>query len=56
MRVSLSWLKKYVNLGAATPEEIARVLPLIGLGVESVELKGLPQLPDIVVGEILSSE
>jgi len=55
MRVSLSWLKKYVNLGAATPAEIERVLPLIGLGVESVELKGLPQLPNIVVGEILTS-
>jgi len=55
MRVSLSWLKKYVNLGAATPAEIERVLPLLGLGVESTELKGLPQLPNIVVGEILSS-
>jgi phenylalanyl-tRNA synthetase beta chain len=55
MRASLSWLKKYVNLGAAMPAEIERVLPLIGLGVESVELKGLPQLPNIVVGEILST-
>ncbi|MGA2052041.1 MAG: phenylalanine--tRNA ligase subunit beta [Opitutales bacterium] len=55
MRVSLSWLKKYVNLGATAPEEIRRVLPLIGLEVESVELKGLLPLPNVVVGEILTS-
>jgi phenylalanyl-tRNA synthetase beta chain len=55
MRVSLAWLKKYVNLGTTTAGEIERILPLIGLGVESVELKGLPSLPHVVVGEILSS-
>ena len=46
MRVSLSWLKKYVNLGAVTPEELKRALPMIGLDVESLEVKGLPPLPE----------
>jgi len=54
MRVSLSWLKKYVNL-AATPEELKRVLPMIGHEVASVEVKGLMPLPQVVVGEILTS-
>jgi phenylalanyl-tRNA synthetase beta chain len=56
MRVSLSWLKKYVNLGAVTPEELKRALPMIGLDVESAECKGLPPLPEVVVGEILVSD
>ncbi|HVU38815.1 MAG TPA: phenylalanine--tRNA ligase subunit beta [Opitutales bacterium] len=56
MRVSLSWLKKYVNLGATTPEELKRALPMIGLDVESLEVKGLPPLPEVVVGEILMSD
>jgi phenylalanyl-tRNA synthetase beta chain len=55
MRVSFAWLKKYVNLGATMPEEIRRILPLIGLEVESVEFKGLSPLPNVVVGEVLSS-
>ena len=55
MRVSLSWLKKYVNPGAVTPEELKRALPMIGHEVESVELKGLIPLPQVVVGEILTS-
>ncbi len=56
MRVSLAWLKKYVNLGATTPEELKRTLPMIGLDVESAEFKGLPPLPEVVVGEILASD
>jgi len=55
MRLSLSWLKKYVNPGAVTPEELKRALPMIGHEVESLELKGLPSLQQVVVGEILTS-
>ncbi len=55
MRVSLSWLKKHVNPGAVTPEELKRALPMIGHEVESVELKGMLPLPQVVVGEILTS-
>jgi phenylalanyl-tRNA synthetase beta chain len=54
MRVSLAWLKKYVNLSASA-EDLQKALPLIGHEVESVELKGLPPLPQVVVGEILTS-
>jgi phenylalanyl-tRNA synthetase beta chain len=56
VRVSLSWLKKYVNLGAVTAEELRQALPMLGHEVESVELKGLVPLPQVVVGEILTSE
>jgi phenylalanyl-tRNA synthetase beta chain len=55
MRASLAWLKKYVNLGAVAPEELRRALPMMGHEVASVELKGLPPLPQVVVGEILTS-
>jgi len=55
MRISLAWLKQYVNLGTVSLEELRRALPMIGHEVASVELKGLPPLPQVVVGEILTS-
>jgi phenylalanyl-tRNA synthetase beta chain len=44
MRVPLSWLKDYIDLDGSL-EEIARLITMIGLEVESVEVIGLP-LPE----------
>ncbi len=57
MKVSLSWLKDYVDITIPLPE-LARRLTLAGLEVETIETIGLPgaELPwppdKIVVGEI----
>lgn len=55
MKVSLNWLKNYVDLNASV-DEICEALPMIGLEVESVETKGMPQIDKLVVGEVLSRE
>ncbi|WP_269540307.1 phenylalanine--tRNA ligase subunit beta [Cerasicoccus fimbriatus] len=55
MKVSLNWLKNYVDLDASV-DEICEALPMIGLEVESVETKGMPQIDNLVVGEVLSRE
>ena len=54
MKVSLNWLKEYVDLEGVEAEEIAEALPMLGLEVESVESLGLKKLDNVVVGEILS--
>ena len=56
MKVSLEWLKKYVNLDGISAEQIAEALPMLGLEVESVETTGMKQLDKVVVGEILSRQ
>ncbi len=55
MKISYNWLKEYVPL-TATPEEVAEVLPMLGLEVEEVEKLGLPPFQNLVVGEVLSRE
>lgn len=55
MKLSLNWLKKYVNL-EKTPDEIAKALVQIGFEVEGIETLGLPPLEKVVVGEILSRD
>lgn len=55
MKVSLSWLKNYVDLDASV-DQICEALPMIGLEVESVESRGLPPIDNLVVGEVLSRE
>jgi len=55
MKVSLNWLKNYVDLDVSV-DKICEALPMIGLEVESVETKGLPQIDNLVVGEVLSRE
>lgn len=55
MKLSYNWLKEYVNL-SATPEEVADVLPMLGLEVEEIENTGLPPFQNLVVGEVLSRE
>jgi phenylalanyl-tRNA synthetase beta chain len=57
MKISLNWLKKYVQLDK-TPEEISEILTDIGLEVEGLEeyqtIKG--GLEGIVVGKVLTCE
>lgn len=56
MKISLNWLKNYVDLDGLTAEQIVERLPMIGLEVESVTETGLPPLDKLVVGEVLSRE
>jgi phenylalanyl-tRNA synthetase beta chain len=53
MRVSLNWLRDYVQLDASV-EEISRAITFLGLEVESVQTTGAPPLEHVVVGEILT--
>jgi phenylalanyl-tRNA synthetase beta chain len=52
MRISLNWLKEYVNIDAS-PEELARQLTMLGLEIEAIERPGA-EIKDIYVGRILS--
>lgn len=57
MKISLNWLKQYIQLNQ-TPDEISKILTSIGLEVESVDeyqsIKG--GLQGVVVGKVLSCE
>ncbi len=55
MKISTHWLRRYIDLNR-TPEEVEEALTLIGFEVEGVETTGLPELPEVVVGEVLASE
>ncbi len=54
MKISLNWLKYYIDLSDISAEQIAETLPMLGLEVESVETLGLKKLDNVIVGEILS--
>ncbi len=54
MKVSLQWLKRYIDLGRPA-SEIGEALTLIGFEVESAETFGLPPLEKVVVGEVIES-
>ncbi len=58
MKVSLNWLKKYLNIASYTPENIAEILTTIGLEVEGIEcvesIKG--GLKGVVIGEVVHCE
>lgn len=56
MNISLQWLNNYVDLSGLTTEQIAEALPMLGLEVESIASAGLPVLPQVVIGQILSFE
>jgi phenylalanyl-tRNA synthetase beta chain len=55
MRVSLEWLKDYVDITGLSPEEIASSLTNSGLEVESIEYIG-PKFSGVVVGKVLALE
>ena len=54
MRVSLNWLKEYVDIDVS-PEELAHQMTMLGLEIESIERLG-GDIKDVFVGEILSIE
>ncbi len=56
MNISLKWLNKYIDLSDVSVEEIATALPMIGLEVESLKTLGMPQIDNLVVGQILSRD
>jgi phenylalanyl-tRNA synthetase beta chain len=53
MKVPLSWLKEYLNL-TQSPEELAKVLTLAGIEVESIEASIL-KFSGVVVGKVLET-
>lgn len=55
MKLSLKWLKRYVDL-EETPEELAASLTLLGFEVDDMETSGIPQLDNVVVGEVLQRD
>ena len=54
MRVSLNWLKDYVDI-EVEPDELGRILTMTGLEVEGIEPAG-QSLDDIVVAKISAIE
>src|SRR3954466_13673469 len=52
MKISLNWLKDYVQLTASV-DEICRAITFLGFEVEQVIRTGAPQLSQVVVGEVL---
>jgi phenylalanyl-tRNA synthetase beta chain len=53
MKISLNWLRDYVQLDASV-DEISRAITFLGFEVESVHATGAPKLENVVVGEILT--
>ena len=53
MKISLNWLRDYVQLDSSV-EEITRAITFLGFEVESVVNTGAPKLDNVVVGEILT--
>ena len=58
MEISFNWLKKYIDLGDTTPEQVATILTDIGLEVE--EFKKIETirggLQGVVVGYVATCE
>lgn len=52
MKISLNWLKQYVNLDGVFIDELTRAITFLGFEVEGVHTAGLPALEHVVVGEI----
>lgn len=54
MRLSINWLKEYVNLDGITPEELADKLTVAGLEVE--EISRMAEGTNLVIGKVLTCE
>ena len=52
MKISLNWLKQYVNLDGVSTDELQRAITFLGFEVEGVASTALPPLANVVVGEI----
>ncbi|OUW17455.1 MAG: phenylalanine--tRNA ligase subunit beta [Opitutales bacterium TMED158] len=55
MKISLNWLKRYIDL-PESPKEIADSLTLLGFEVDDIHTTGVPELENVLVGEILERE
>jgi phenylalanyl-tRNA synthetase beta chain len=55
VKISLSWLKQYVPLGASV-DQITHAITFLGFEVEQVIHTGLPPLSHVVVGEVLTRD
>lgn len=55
MKISYHWLRNYIDLTRSNAE-VEEALTLIGFEVEEVIETGLPDLPNVVVGEVLSRD
>jgi phenylalanyl-tRNA synthetase beta chain len=53
VKISLNWLKSYVQLDASV-DDICRAITFLGFEVEQVIRTGAPALSSVVVGEILT--
>ena len=56
MKISRQWLQNYIDLAPRSNAEIAYALTMVGFEVEGIEETGIPQLQNVVVGEIDSFE
>jgi phenylalanyl-tRNA synthetase beta chain len=55
MRVSLNWLKEYVDLPTTDPAELTRAFDMLGHAVEEVEVFNV-DWTDVVIGKVLRIE
>lgn len=55
MKVSIEWLREYVEWEAST-EELVDVFPMLGMEVEEVETSAPSPMENVVVGEVLTRE
>lgn len=53
MKISLDWMKQYIDL-PESPDELIDVLPMLGLEVEEDESSAPASLDKVVVGEVLT--
>lgn len=56
MKVSLNWLKRYVDLDGRSAEDLSNAFTLVGFEVEGVHRTGLAPIAKVVVGEVLSRD
>src|SRR4051812_29954501 len=54
MKVSLSWLRRHVDLNGMSPEKLRDLLTFAGMEVEGVEVRGIDS-DKIVVAQVLES-
>ncbi len=54
MRMSINWLKEYVDLEGVSPQELAQKLTIAGLEVEGIET--MAQASGLVIGRVLTCE
>ena len=56
MIISYNWLKNYIDLDSVehSPEVLADTLPLLGFDIENYQKLGPTEMPNVVVGQVIS--